>query len=219
MATIAVASAKGGCGKTTVSLLVGTELGFEGYKVALLDCDANQHATAFGLKAQIPGFVVYPDINEGNVVKTVRGAEEKNDVVIVDLPGGSSTLALKTLQMSNFVLIPSRLSLPDVKDALKMIAQIQDVEDLSKTSIARAMVWTMVSSGFESVAARHVRESVEKMDVPLFRSSIMVRAAYEGMHFSGRVPRQTDPRSAAATNVAAITNELLTYLHRMTEAA
>ena len=48
MATIAVASAKGGCGKTTVALLMGTELALDGYRVALLDCDLNQHATAFG---------------------------------------------------------------------------------------------------------------------------------------------------------------------------
>jgi chromosome partitioning protein len=47
VATISIASAKGGCGKTTLSLLLGTELALEGYKVALLDCDVNQHATAF----------------------------------------------------------------------------------------------------------------------------------------------------------------------------
>ena len=53
MATISIASAKGGCGKTTVAILLSTELALEGYKVALLDCDANQHATAFGKKARI----------------------------------------------------------------------------------------------------------------------------------------------------------------------
>jgi chromosome partitioning protein len=48
MATIAIASAKGGCGKTTLAILLGTELALEAYTVALLDCDVNQHATAFG---------------------------------------------------------------------------------------------------------------------------------------------------------------------------
>jgi chromosome partitioning protein len=53
MASISIASAKGGCGKTTVAILLGTELAQDGYKVTLLDCDLNQHATAFGVKAEI----------------------------------------------------------------------------------------------------------------------------------------------------------------------
>ena len=60
MATIAIASAKGGCGKTTLAILLGTELALEGYTVALLDCDVNQHATAFGKKAAVSGFAVVP---------------------------------------------------------------------------------------------------------------------------------------------------------------
>src|SRR5690242_3838904 len=67
MATISIASAKGGCGKTTLGILLGTELALEGYKVALLDCDVNQHATAFGKKARIDGFAVVPSIDEGTV--------------------------------------------------------------------------------------------------------------------------------------------------------
>jgi chromosome partitioning protein len=49
-----MASAKGGCGKTTLAILIGAELALDGYRVALLDCDLNQHASAFGVKADIP---------------------------------------------------------------------------------------------------------------------------------------------------------------------
>ena len=149
MATICIASAKGGCGKTTVALLIGTELALDGYRVALLDCDINQHASAFGAKANIPGFNVHSEIGEANVLGTLRQAETENDVVLVDLPGGSSTLALKALQRSNFVLIPCQASLPDVKDAVKTVAQVDDAQDLARTRIARALLWTRVLPGFE----------------------------------------------------------------------
>jgi len=75
MATIASASAKGGCGKTTLAILLGTELALEGYTVALLDCDVNQHATAFGKKAEVSGFAVVPSVDEGNVLSELRKAE------------------------------------------------------------------------------------------------------------------------------------------------
>ena len=93
MATISIASAKGGCGKTTLAILLGTELALDGYKVALLDCDVNQHATAFGGKAQIDRFAVVSSVDEGNVLSELRKAGADADVVLIDLPGGSSTLA------------------------------------------------------------------------------------------------------------------------------
>ena len=102
MAILSIASAKGGCGKTTVSILLGTELALDGYKVALLDCDLNQHASAFGAKAKLPGFTVVRDVTETNVLAALRTAEAENDIVLIDLPGGSSTLALKALQRSHF---------------------------------------------------------------------------------------------------------------------
>jgi len=219
MATISFASAKGGCGKTTLALLVGTELALDGYRVALLDCDLNQHASAFGAKADIPGFSVVPSIDETNVLQALRRAETGCDVVLVDLPGGSSTLALKALQRSNFVVIPCQASLPDVRDAVRTVAQVDDAQDLARTDIARSLMWTRVLPGFESRSARHVRESVEGKGIPVFCAALMERAAYRELHLTGRPPRQVDPKSAAAVNIAAITVELLANLERLASAA
>src|SRR4051794_2226698 len=54
MATISLASAKGGVGKTTLAILIAAELALaKGWKVALLDSDLNQHASAFGKRTKI----------------------------------------------------------------------------------------------------------------------------------------------------------------------
>ena len=53
MAILSIASAKGGCGKSTTAILLGAELALDGYTVSVLDCDPNQHACAFGTKAKI----------------------------------------------------------------------------------------------------------------------------------------------------------------------
>ena len=44
MTVFSMASAKGGCGKTSLAILVGMEFALDGAKVVLLDCDLNQHA-------------------------------------------------------------------------------------------------------------------------------------------------------------------------------
>lgn len=164
MAILSIASAKGGCGKTTLAILLGCEFALEGYKVALLDCDLNQHASAFGTKAKVPDFRVVPNVTEANVLSEIKQAGIDEDIVLIDLPGGSSTLALKALQRSHFVLVPTQASLPDVRDAMKTVAQIDDAQDLARVPIARAMVWTRLLPGFESRSARHVRESLEGQD-------------------------------------------------------
>jgi chromosome partitioning protein len=220
MATISIASDKGGPGKTTTACLLAAELALDGYKVILLDCDVNQQAASFAQKATIDGLKVTPDVNEGNILSMLRKAEAEAEIVIIDLPGGSSALALKAFHRSHFVLVPSQASMPDVKAAMKTIQQIDDAQELAKTPIARAMVWTRIMPGFESVPVRKVREAVEQnSETRIFKTALMERAAYRDIHISGMVPRQKDPSSGPSANVAALTAELLANIAELREAA
>lgn len=212
MATASIASTKGGCSKTTLAILLGMEYALDGFKTAILDCDLNQHATAFGLKAKLPNFSVTPDIGERDILKALRAAEEQNDIVLIDLPGGSSTLALKAMQRSHFVLVPMRPSLPDARDAMKTVAQIDDAEELSAKPIPRALIWTLFRAGFESNVSKHVRRSLEREGVPILKSALMERAAFQAIHLTGKVPRQFEPSSAAAANVTALAAEVMEYV-------
>jgi chromosome partitioning protein len=170
------------------------------------------------MKADIPGFRVLPSIDEANVLTALREAETDADVVLIDLPGGSSTLALKALQRSNFVLVPCQASLPDVRDAIKTLAQIADASELARTEITRALIWTRLLPGFESRSAKHVRGSVEAKALPVFRTALLERAIFRELHLTGQVPRQSEPNRSAARNVTAITQELLTRLASLAEA-
>ena len=220
MATLSIGSAKGGCGKTTIAILLSAELTLNhGYKVTLLDSDVNQHASAFGKKAKIKGLTIVPNVDEVNVLAMLRKAESENDLVLIDLPGGSSTLALKAMQRSHFVLVPAQASLPDVRDAMKTITQIDDAQELARAPIARAILWTRILPGFESKSARHVRTGLEGRGVDILSSALMERAAYREIHITGRVPSQDAPNLAAASNIQAIANEVLAQLEKISEAA
>jgi chromosome partitioning protein len=220
MATLSIASAKGGCGKTTAAILLSAELALNhDYRVALLDSDVNQHASAFGKKAHIRGLTIVPGVDEANVLSELRKAEAKNDLVLIDLPGGSSTLALKAMQRSHFVLVPTQTSLMDVRDAMKTINQIDDAQELVRVQISRAVLWTRILPGFESKSSRHVRTGLEGQGVDILTSTLMERAAYREIHITGRVPSQDDTASAASANINAVALELLTHLQKISEAA
>lgn len=168
----------------------------------------------------MPGLTVAGDIDEANILAVLRKAEAEAEIVIVDLPGGASALALKAFHRSHFVLIPAQPSMPDVKAAMKTVAQIDDAQELARAPIARALIWTRIMPGYESVPVRQVRAAMEESaDVPMFKSALMERAAFRDIHISGMVPRQKDPRGGPAANVAAITAELLESIARLQEAA
>jgi len=54
MPTIVVASPKGGAGKSTTAVLLGTELARGGVPVTMLDCDPNQSLTIWADRADLP---------------------------------------------------------------------------------------------------------------------------------------------------------------------
>jgi len=220
MAVISIASDKGGVSKTSLALLVGAETALDGYATCIIDSDINQQAAAFGAKAKIPRLTIVGDIGEGNILAALRKAEDESEIVIVDLPGGASALALKAFHRSHFVLIPSQVSMPDVKAAMKTVAQIDDAQELARVPIARAMIWTRILPGFESVPVRQVRTAVEETgSIQIFKSALMERAAFRDIHISGMVPRQKDPTGGPAVNVAAITAELLESIALLKEQA
>jgi chromosome partitioning protein len=220
MATISIASAKGGCAKTTLALLLGAEFALaQKYRVTLLDSDLNQHAAQFGKRADIPGLTIIGDITEETILKTLREAEAESDVVVIDLAGGSSTLSLMALQRSHFVLVPTQTSLPDTRDAMKTIAQINNAQELAGRDIARAIIWTRVTAQFESRENKHIRKAMEGNKVDILQTALMERNAYRSIHITGKVPRQTTPKSPAATNISQITKEVLGKLEKLAEAA
>ena len=222
-AVISVASAKGGCGKTTLAILAASELALMGYNVHILDADINQHGLHFSnrqaeLGTSIAGLTITGGITEANLLASMRAAEANGaDAIIVDLPGGTSVLSLMSMQRSNLVLIPSRVSTLDARDANRTISQVDNAQELVRTPIPRTLVWTGVPAGFETRAAKHVREEVEGQGVPCLPAALIERVAYREMHITGEVPRQRDANSPAAENVAAVTRAILAILAPQTE--
>jgi chromosome partitioning protein len=208
-AVVSIGSAKGGCSKTTLAVGIGGELALTGYNVVVLDADLNQHASKFGEKAEITNFSVIGEVNEGNVLQRMKAAYDQADVILIDLPGGSSMVAVKAMTKSHFVLIPTQHSILDARDAMKTVAQVDDAQELGRYQIPRSLIWTRVMPGFESMAARRVRADMENIEVPIFRSVLLNRASFQEMFLRGQVPRQFKPDSGEARNLAEITGELI----------
>src|SRR3982751_5798754 len=102
MPNIALASAKGGCGKTTLAINLAVDLALDGARAAILDADPNQHSAEFffTFRKKTPtlpdgaAFTVFPKVDEKNLFAMLKEAHKIADFVFLDLPGVASKLNL-----------------------------------------------------------------------------------------------------------------------------
>lgn len=243
MAVVSFDSAKGGVGKTTLAVNVAAELAYNGIATIVLDCDVNQHATQFGsvfcpLNPDLPVRFV-GGVSKTNVVQMIREAEGEADVVIIDLPAGTSELSLRALMKSQLAVIPAQKTVFDVRDAARTAMQIADAEELSNQRIYSALVWSMVKARKETRTERAVRESFLSMitdpERAVLRAPMLEYDAFPAGFVYSWVPRQFADRPGqavrmrlpgggsaefvvpasvpkAAENMAAITSQILSRL-------
>jgi len=241
VAVIAFSSAKGGVGKTSLSVNLAAELALQGVATTVLDCDINQHATRFGSvwgprNPEIPLRFI-GGIDTSNVLARIREAEAESDVVVIDLPAGTSELSLRALTKSQLVIIPAQRTVFDVRDATKTALQVADAQDVANVRIGSVLVWSRVQARMETRTERAVRQMfldmIDDPDHAVLKAPLHEYDAYAAGFVYGWVPRQVAhmagqvpmgeggqpagdpiPRSAAkaSENMAALTGEIYQLL-------
>lgn len=93
MPTIVVASPKGGAGKSTTAVLLGTELAHAGAEVVMLDCDPNRSLSLWADRSPLPSRIqLLGDVTESDIVRTIKQYDQDGQIVLVDLEGVASRL-------------------------------------------------------------------------------------------------------------------------------
>src|SRR3954447_16927370 len=97
MPVVAVVNSKGGVGKTTASLLLGTVLAEQGAAVSIIDADPNRHLVAWRTGSSTSPIKVIGDIEDGRLVSTIDAERRRRDLVVVDLEGTASRAVIPSL--------------------------------------------------------------------------------------------------------------------------
>src|ERR1700712_1866927 len=147
MPVITIASPKGGGGKSTCSVLLGTELAHAGAEVTILDCDPNKSITIWAERGKIPPrILVRSDVGESEIVRTIKQLDSDGRIVIVDLEGVASRLVSRAISQADLVLIPMRATTLDATIGIRALALVQEEEEALGRSIRHAVVFTMTRS-------------------------------------------------------------------------
>jgi chromosome partitioning protein len=241
MAIISFDSAKGGVGKTTLAVNVAAEFALRGIPTSILDCDLNQHASAFGqifsaMNPDVP-LKIIGGLNKATILRAIKTEASSSEMVIIDLPAGMSEMANRAMVMSHLVVIPAKKTTLDVRDAVRTALHVAEASEMSGRDIASVLMWTMVGSYFESSTERFVRHEMTKMlispETAIAKIPLLWYDAFPSGFAYGFVPSQVSdnsgksvkfgdnqikiPASAkkAAQNVSSISDDILSRLGKI----
>lgn len=218
MPVVVVASSKGGAGKSTSAVLLGTELAHAGAEVAMLDCDPNHSLTLWAGRRPLPARVsVLSDVTESGIVRTIKAQDADGRIVIVDLEGVASRLVSRAISQADLVLTPMRATTLDATIGIRTLALVAEEEEALGRSIPHAVVFTMTRA-VQTSQHRAIERSLRDQGIDVVTPSLMERAAYSALFEYGGDLRTIPAHGrmdGATENAAAFAQAIY---HRIAEA-
>jgi chromosome partitioning protein len=188
MPVVVIASPKGGSGKSTSAVLLGTELAHAGAQVTMLDCDPNHSLTLWGERGQLPPRItLLSDVSESSIVRTIQKYDADGGIVVVDLEGVASRLVSRAISQADLVLTPMRATTLDATIGVRTLALIAEEEEALGRPIRHAIVFTMTRA-IESKQHRGIEASLIGQGVDVVQPPLMERAAFSALfEFGGNL--------------------------------
>jgi chromosome partitioning protein len=196
MPVITVASPKGGSGKSTASVILGTELAYAGAEVVILDCDPNRSITIWAERSPVPPrIIVKSDVGESEIVRTIKQQDADGRIVIVDLEGVASRLVSRAISQADLVLTPMRATTLDATIGVRALALVEEEVEALGRPIKHAIVFTMTrairSKQHNAIEASLIGQGVDVITPPL-----MERAAFSALFEFGGDLRTMPPQGS-----------------------
>ena len=181
MPVVAVVNSKGGVGKTTASLLLGTVLAEQGAAVSIIDADPNRHLVAWRTGSSKSPVKVVGDIEDGRLVSTIDTERRRRDLVVVDLEGTASRAVSHAISRADLVLVPLQPSAMDASQAWRAVTLIREEEEVLDRRIAFRLLLTRTNPQIPTKAERMIVEDLASASIPSLKTHLHQRTAFQAM--------------------------------------
>ena len=200
---IAVAQAKGGCGKTTITVCLAGYWAVQGEQVCVIDADPQQHSTKWIQGGDGPlksiGLITLPrDLPR-------EMAEANGDRVLVDLIGADADVLTLAVANADLVLIPVQDSPLDIDGALTTYRRMKQAERARGSPIAYRIVLTRTQPQTSLYAA--ILRQLKEAGLAVAGAELRNRVGYKEGMMTGATPSMS-PKNAAATEIAQLAREV-----------
>jgi chromosome partitioning protein len=197
MKTIAIASQKGGTGKTTLGVHLATAATLAGFDAVVIDLDPQQSAAAWGDDRGDAA----PEVISGQATRLpalLEAAQGQGfDLVVIDTGPNADVAARRAAELADLVLIPCRPAAFDLK-------AIRTTIDLVEVTRAHAFVVFNAAPIRSRAQMDEARDVVKGLGAEIAPVIISHRAAYGHSVIGGKTAQEFEPDGKAAEEIAAL---------------
>ena len=215
MTIIAFATSKGGAGKSTLCLLIASELAQAGSQVLIIDADEQQSCTQWAARCAQAG-----TLPNGLAVRSATTPEElvaslKNnsaDIVMVDVQGSMNKTLIAAIVASDITIVPAKANVMEMAETVKLF-------EWAQSSLKRAplrLVLTRVEGiDLNTTAFKDAIQLIRQNNLPSLRTFVRARKVYE--QFSNNAgtlssiasdPSKQDQIEKARANIASLIGDI-----------
>jgi chromosome partitioning protein len=214
MPVISVANPKGGAGKSTTALVLGTTLASKDATVSIIDCDPNQPIKAWATGPSKSAVRVLSDVTESRIVPVIDAERAERQFVIVDLEGTASRMVSRAIARSDLVLIPMQASAVDAAQAARAVGLVREEEQVINRPIPLRVVFTRTSPQIPTRNEKLIMEELRGSGVPLLATHLNQRTAFQSLFTYKLALDELDPITvngleAAVTNAYRLAGEVI----------
>lgn len=202
MRVISFLNPKGGSGKTTSVINVGSCLARSGKRVAVVDTDPQMSVTNWS-KAEKSMFDVYTASSEKDVYQ-VRKELSDYDYVIIDGAGSLSVITSAGVMVSDLVIIPVSPSPLDFS-ATGSVVDVLEAQAYNRPVEARFLITRKID---QATMLSVLKESIAQTKIQLFRTAITQRQSYIKSILEGESVFESND-NAAKGEIEILTREIV----------
>jgi len=217
MPVVVAANTKGGSGKSTSSLILGTTLARMGASVRILDADPQRTLISWA-----SGQSKYRDIVSApkpglDLSDLIDDISSQFQFVIIDVQGSANQELAAAMSRADLVTIPMRAKTADAEVAANAIGLLNSQQKLFRRTIPHGVVFIATNPVITTKEEKHIRESVKQLNIPCFQTSLHERTAFSHM-FRFKVAidelssKETNGLEAAMENADNYANEVVATL-------
>jgi len=221
MPTLALASPKGGAGKSTTAALLGSDLTERGTTVTIIDADPNHPLIKWSKRPGLPkGLTVIESNSEEQLVDAIEDAAKKTAFVIIDLEGTASSAVGIAMSRADLVIIPTKGSDLDAAEAVKAIKFIRFQEKNYRRIIPFAVLFTQTRPAIRPKTQINIEAELREQRIPMFGMQLHERDPYRSIFAYGGTLRGLDTKQVrgvdtAISDVRKLANEVIKRLDEL----
>ncbi len=218
MPVIALASPKGGCGKTTAALLLATELAQKGIKITVIDADPETYIDTWAkLPDKPPTLTVLKSPTEKTIIDDIDKAKRESPFVIIDLEGTANMLVAYAISRADLVIIPLQPSDLDARGAAKALQLVRQQQKAFNRTIPHAILFTRTKVAIRTKSYTHIAQQLTDSKVTIFKTHIMEREVYRAIFSYGGCLEDLNPKDVyhledAIKNARAFAGEVISMV-------